>query len=62
MPYREEEEKRQAAEYYNQNATTANSLPTESHLVYELKQKREYLLRQLFVIQQAIDAVNLTTL
>lgn len=31
---------------------------SESHLVYELKQKREYLLRQLLVVQQAIDAVN----
>ena len=34
---------------------------TESHMVYELKQKREYLLRQIVIVQQAIDAVNLAS-
>jgi hypothetical protein len=33
----------------------------ESHTVYELKQKREYLLRQIVIVQQAIDAVNLAS-
>ena len=33
----------------------------ESHMVYELKQKREYLLRQIVIVQQAIDAVNLAS-
>ncbi len=42
------------------NQTAGQALRTESHLVYELKQKREYLFRQLLTIQQAIDAVNLT--
>ena len=32
---------------------------TESHTVYELKQKREYLYAQLVIVQRAIEAVNL---
>lgn len=46
---------------YNQTTRQSKgiALGTESHMVYELKQKREYLLRQLFVVQQAIDAVNI---
>lgn len=51
--------------YYGDTASEVksarlNQLSTESHLVYELKQKRDYLLRQIVVVQQAIDAVNLT--
>jgi hypothetical protein len=32
--------------------------PIESHMVYELKQKREYHIQELVKIQKAIDAVN----
>jgi len=32
--------------------------PRESHMVYELKQKREYHLQQLAAIQKAIEAIN----
>lgn len=32
--------------------------PPESHMVYELKQKREYHIQQLVLIQAAIDALN----
>jgi hypothetical protein len=35
------------------------SMPKESHMVYELKQKREYHIMQLVNIQKAIDAVNI---
>ena len=47
---------------YNQSAQQAVeglSPSNESHTTYELKQKREYLLRQIVIVQQAIDAVNL---
>ena len=51
--------------YYEEKSRVAGQLgtpvnqQTESHMVYELKQKREYLLRQIVIVQQAIDAVNL---
>lgn len=38
------------------NSPVANV--AESHAVYELKHKRDRLLRQLLAVQQAIDAVN----
>ena len=31
---------------------------TKSHMIYELKNQREYYLRKLFDIQRAIDAIN----
>ena len=50
------EEKARVVKEYNQVGQSA-----ESHMVYELKQKREYLLRQIVIVQQAIDAVNLAS-
>ena len=46
------------SQYYKNQITSGVNTRTESHLIYELKQKREYLIRQLMDIQQAIDAVN----
>lgn len=46
--------------FYSTNAqqTIASGQAKESHMVYELKQRREYLLKQLLDIQKAIDAVS----
>lgn len=45
---------------YNRPANdVGQELRTESHMVYELKQKREYLFSQLSIVQKAIEAVNL---
>jgi hypothetical protein len=55
--YRDEEKQATDAKYaHNQVA-----MRTESHMVYELKQQREYHIRKLMDIQKAIDAVNLAT-
>ncbi len=40
------------------NKVSAASQFGESHIVYELKQKREYYISKLVELQQAIDAVN----
>lgn len=32
--------------------------PIESHMIYELKQKREYHIQQLVIIQKAIDSLK----
>lgn len=46
-------------EQYKGAANSARlSMPRESHIVYELKQKRDYLLRQLLIIEKAIEAVS----
>ena len=55
-----EKESTQSATPYR-SESVGNLKSTESHMVYELKQKREYLLRQIVIVQQAIDAVNLAS-
>jgi len=44
----------------NQYETTRQGIQAspESHMVYELKQQREYLIRKLIIVQEAIDAVS----
>ncbi len=65
MAYGKEEHEKILAERQYEQAAEANqvnsAISTESHMVYELKQKREYLLRQIEAVQQAIDAVNLVS-
>ena len=39
-------------------ATTSSIGRGESHIIYQLKQKREYILQQLVDVQNAITAVN----
>lgn len=48
-------------EFHNQIISGTPLGAAESNMVYELKQKREYLLRQIVIVQQAIDAVNLAS-
>ena len=53
--YRDEEKQATDAKY----AGNQVAMRAESHMVYELKQQREYHIRKLMDIQKAIDAVNL---
>lgn len=46
-------------EYSLGSTTNQVTMPRESHMIYELKQKREYHIMQLVNIQKAIDAINL---
>lgn len=51
---REQEKAYKEVSYANQAAIQR----VESHLVYEIKQQREYHIRKLIDIQKAIDAIN----
>jgi hypothetical protein len=47
------------SEHYGTQAKQANPLGSdESHMVYELKQQREYYIKKLVTISVAIDAIN----
>lgn len=45
--------------YRDRDAGQMSTRRPESHMLYELKQKREYLYSQLSLVQRAIEAVNL---
>jgi hypothetical protein len=53
------EEAKDGTKTYYAQANQAGQLGNESHIIYELKQRREYLFNQLSIIQRAIEAVNL---
>lgn len=51
-------DKENTKENYIRERGYAEQAKPESHMVYELKQRREYHLQQLVIIQEAINAVN----
>jgi len=50
-----------AGQYPDKENMVCDAQPRESHMIYELKQKREYHIMQLVNIQKAIDAVNMVS-
>jgi len=42
----------------NRQEVNQVAMPRENHMIYELKQRREYHLRELMNIQKAIEAIQ----